>query len=239
MSSIQHLCRAARAGMLFALLFCTSAASAGFIFTSQNRFVTGQLGGSLGSAGPQTFTAPASGFALFEASTSLTIPTYGGAADQHQRSELSPLSISVIGDASCIRPAMVGTGTANTRSFTDVSFDLTASTDVTLAASGTAFSSGIPIHQIKLIGPGSTIIVNWDAFNSGALFPQGSGSRSSNFTLAPGSYQFIVDMQSFNGSVNSHSVPNFNVAMTIPEPGSAAGVLLALTAALTTRRGRR
>jgi hypothetical protein len=239
MSTISRLYGAVVA---LAVLFGTStAASAGFIFTAQNRFVTGQLGGALGSAGPQTFTA--SDFGLFDAATSLTIPTYGGAANQHQRSELLPLAITVAGDTLCILPAMVGTGSAFTRSYTSVGFDLTdTATEVTLSASGTASSGGIPIHEIKLIGPApaTTPIVYWDAF--GSEFPAVSGSRSTSLTLSPGSYQFIVDMQSSSSAfpTNNHSVPNFNVALAIPEPGSVVGAgLFALTTALMTRRRRR
>ena len=208
--------------VLLALLFgMSTAASAAFIFTAQQRYVFGQLGGQLGSAGPQQINA--TDFGLFDATTNLTVPTYGGSANQHQRSELLSDAITVLGDSDCFRPAEVGTGTATTHSYPDVRFDLPAATDVMLSASGVAFSSGIPIHRIILSGPAGSI-VNWDAFNSGTLFPQGSGSRSSSFTLAPGSYQFIVDMSSHNSNStsNNDSVPNFNVALTVPEPGGVS-----------------
>ena len=215
-----------------ALLLAASHASAAFNFTSQNRFVTGTLSGSLGGAGPQTITSP--GFGIFDATTNLTVPTYGGAANQYQHSELLPNAILVNGDADIFRPAEVGTGSASCRSLTDVTFDVTESTAATFAASGVAFSGGIPFHSIKLTGPSTN--VSWDQFGSG--FPVTTGSKSTDLTLAPGSYRLIVDLQSFNSNIssNNHGVFDWNVSLTVPEPGCLA--LLAIAPALVMRRRR-
>jgi hypothetical protein len=215
------------------LLLSGSGARAQFTYTAQTRSVSGSLSG--GGSASQTITAP--DFALFDATTNLTLPTTGGSADQHQRSELLAHAITVLGDVSIFRPTFAGTGLANTRSLTDVFFDLATTTDVTLFASGTAFSSGIPTHDIKLTGPSTNI--DWNAFNSGALFPQGSLPRSTNLTLGPGTYRFIVDMHSFNTSIipNSHSVPNFNVSLAVvPEPTFTGLLMTLLPLALKRRR---
>src|SRR5438045_1537950 len=90
MKVTRRLCGCA---FLTAILLHCSLAPAAFIFTSQNRLVTGQLSGSLGGAGPQTISAP--GFGLFDATTNLTVPTYGGSANQHQFSQLLPDAITV------------------------------------------------------------------------------------------------------------------------------------------------
>jgi hypothetical protein len=229
-----------------AVWFVTStAASAGFIFTAQERYVTGEVGGALGHAGPQTFTA--TDFGLFDAATSLTVPTYGGSANQRQRSQLLSDVITVSGGAGVYRPGMVGTGWANARSYTSVRFDIDEPTEVTLTASGSDFVGGIPIHEIRLLrtAPTMAYVSYWDALGDadGLFAAANGGSRAGSFTLIPGSYQFVVDMQSYDTAIagQSHGVPNFNVSLAIPEPGGAlvgAGVF-ALAARPTRRRSMR
>lgn len=224
----------------FAVLFGTaSAASAGFIFTAQERYVTGELGGNLGHAGPQKFSA--TDFGLFDRTTSLTIPTYGGGASASQRSQLLSDAITVAGQLGTGRPAMVGTGWASAASYTSVSFDLPTTTDVTLSASGRVSGFSMLGRRIYLTQPGSASIASWDDQGSGGLFPAGNISRSGNFTLPAGSYQLLVSMSSYDSAIagSSYGTPEFNVALTIPEPGGASVVVFALAAAAAGRTRRR
>jgi hypothetical protein len=225
-----------------ALLGAPAGAPAGFIFTAQDRSVSGELGGNLGHVGPQTITAPpAPNFSVFDATVSLTDPNYGGGASAHQRSTLLADAITLTGETGASRPAMVGTGWANASSNTNVNFDLVNSaTEVTLVASGTVHNFGsIPNDYIRLTGPGPTFLVNWGSFNSTTLFPGVSGSRATTLTLGPGSYQLSVRMDAANDARSSHGASNFNVALTIPEPAGVAVVVLAMAAATTTTLRRR
>src|SRR5688572_12902760 len=81
--------------------FSTSAARAGFIFQTQSREVSGTVGVAGLGGNQQRISAPS--FGLFDATTNVTFPTYGGVANQHQRSELLPDLITVIGDTICVR----------------------------------------------------------------------------------------------------------------------------------------
>src|SRR5438874_4917815 len=116
--------------LLMALLVSASVAPAAFNYTLQTRSVHGDAGGSLGSATPQTISA--TNFGVFDATTNVTVPTYGGSANQHQHSELLPTSIIVTGDTNVFRPAEVGTGIANTETITDVTFTISVTTQVAL-----------------------------------------------------------------------------------------------------------
>lgn len=120
------------------VLFASSTAQADFNYTGQTRWVYGELSGALAPTISQTINAP-NNFNLFDATTSLTHPTYGGLANQHQRSELLPGSISITGDILAAPPSEVGTGIAETETYTSVTFSLSTATDVALAASGTVF----------------------------------------------------------------------------------------------------
>ena len=239
MSSIGGLVRGAVVAVAV-LVGTSTAASAGFIFTAQERYVTGEIGGALGHAGPQTFTA--TDFGLFDAAVSLTVPTYGGGAIARQRSQLLSDVISVTGTSDTNRPAMVGTGWASARSCTSVKFDVSDATDVTLLATGSDYGSGIAFHEIKLARLGTSgaligYVAYWDAFGTEGLFPSSGAGRSGSFTLTPGSYQLMADMQSYVHATDSaDGVPNFNVSLAIPEPDGVSVALLALAAGLTRRR---
>lgn len=213
------------------VLLTASNAPAAFTFLTQTRSVWGSCYGYYGGDS-ETITSP--GFGVFHATTSVTVPTYGGAANQHQHSELLPNAIYYSGSASVFRPAMVGTGIAEARTTFDVTFHVSTATQVALEASGTVFGFGTDPRTISLTGPGTNI--SWNTFESGVL-PTISGSRSTTAILEPGDYRLRAGFFSINTNYpsNNYGVSSFNIGLTeVPEPGGLA--LLEIAPALMKRR---
>ena len=227
MFATRRLCCAAT---LLGIFFCATA-SAAFNFVTQTRSVWGSCGGYFGSDS-ETITSP--GFGLFDATTSVTVPTYGGGANQHQHSELLSDKILYSGSASVYRPAMVGTGIAEATTSIDVTFHISTATQIALEASGNAFGFGTAPQTISLTGPATNI--NWSIFDSG-LFPAVSGSRSTTALLQPGDYRFRSGFYSTNTNYpsNNFGISSFNITLSeVPEPGCLA--LLAIVPTLAIRR---
>jgi len=216
-----------RVAFTVAVLVGTSAAWAGFIFDTQTRQVEGRVWAGVGSTYSDTITAP--NFGLFDATTHVTDPTYGGSANQHQRSQLLPNLITVIGDTTCYRPGNAGAGQAYARSSFDVNFTVTQPTLVSLEASGSLTGSAATNSRaIGLIGPNADI--RWGNGYSPGLFPEVSGTNSTTVTLAPGSWRFLVSLASSDDRFTGYSaVNNFDVRLReLPEPGFLAPALVAL-----------
>jgi hypothetical protein len=216
-----------RFALALTLLVSATTASAQFVYTSQTRSVTATYGRP-GVESSLTLTAPDAG--VFDATA--TAPDHpsieGGNAAQHQRSELLPGRITVQGaPVGLSAPAFGGTGYARSQTITDVLFDVTEPTAVTLQATGTVIIQDLIFGQdgpgadrsISLTGPGTNIVWNRNELGT---FPRISGSRSANLDLPPGTYRLLVDVNSVaNGSgvlSPSRSETDFTVTLTVPEP---------------------
>ena len=208
-------------------------ASAAFVFQTQTRSVSGQAIGPAGQ-GNQTINAP--NFGVFDATTSVTAPTYGGFIAQHQRSELLSNLIKVTGDLQLSRPAAAGQSSAYADTNTDVTFTVSQPTPVTLQASGTLTNSALfNARAIRLVGPNATI--NWGNGFSPGLFPEASGTHTTSLTLDPGSWRFLVHLASSHDSNGFSSVPSFSVQLSeVPEPALLAPALIGFAPLVRTRR---
>jgi hypothetical protein len=233
---------------LVGMTMTATTASADFVYTSQTRSATATYGRP-GVESSLTLTAP--NFGVFDATA--TAPDHpsieGGNASQRQRSELLPGQITVQGaPVGLLYPAFGGTGYAWGRTITDVLFEVTNPTAVTLQAMGTVIiqdpyfgvnDPGSP-RSISLTGPGTDIV--WDRDDLG-MFPRVSGNRSATAGLLPGTYRLLVDVRSdyHPASGSQHrSETDFTVTLTeVPEPSLLGVAMMAMVPLVRRGRSRR
>jgi hypothetical protein len=219
------------------------ASAAPFAYTAQTRSVhaTARLAGS----GPsQSFST--TGTALFDQTAYIEHTSqFGGVdgwAEQSQRSELLPTSITLTGEFGGQNPPGTGTGDATGRTLTDITFAVATATDVNLNATASLFTDGtrppLGARSIRLTGPNTDLA--WTVFNDG-IFLNWPGTRSQDLSLQPGSYRFVVDFESVRGGfqVGSNGVGAFDISLTqVPEPATFSLLVLPALIPMMLRRRR-
>jgi hypothetical protein len=218
------------------LLATPAALAAPFLYTLQNRSVTAHTHGPAGD--PSQFLS-ASDFALFDKTASVTDALGAGFANQHQKSTLLPDAISVVGDFAGVQPAFAGTGTATGNAHADITFTISASTDVTLSVTGgvTDPNGTAGNRQVSLTGPGTNISL---PMALPLIFGAGAVNKSQQATLGPGTYELLVDLFSAHGfGSNISQVNSFDVELTVPEPASVAISVMAIAGAASALGRRR
>jgi hypothetical protein len=225
-------------GIVITISLIAAPAWAAFNFTSQTRSITAHTYGLSGDL-TQTFTAP--DFALFDKTASVVDPLNGGgSATQSQKSELLPNAITIVGAWSGFPPPLAGTGQATGNSSTTINFDLATTTDVDLTAQAIYTNpSAAPTGWVILTGPSTNITwyVSDSSLNPGGPWP--AGGHAQHLVLSPGSYVFKTSFSSSRIGVqtfNTIYVSSFDVALSIPEPASAAGVAMLAGLLLLSRR---
>lgn len=223
---------------LFGLLTIASPVLATFTYTSQDRSVYAHIYG-FAPPPPQTIMAP--DYNTWDATAHVQeFPNGGGYSTQHQHSELRPDLIYVTGDFAGKEPAFGGTGKADGQSLADIAFNLTSATDVSLTVNAVTNDNRTPdgSRTVSLTGPSTNISWNVNSYTGGW-----TGSRSQNMTLAPGSYDLHIALDSvqyasgYNPGNYVAAVKSFDVTLT-PEPASTGAILLTASTLLR-RRARR